>query len=214
MLRPVSPAITFEIGDETDRLYVLKYGWAIVRGITGEGRRPILRVYLPGEVIGLAEVARTRADHELIMRTDGCVCPFPRSAVADMFEKTPRLAALLMSLNSIEQLELREKLTAMGSMSALDRLMLFLVALRDQLSVANVDFGNRFHLPLTQREVGDVLGLTSIYVNKLFRQLTREGMIEVDGRYIRLLEREKMAERVKYSNWRSQIDTSWYPSAA
>lgn len=202
------------IGDNVEHLHVLKFGWAVVRGREIRGRSSVLRIYLPGEVIGLAELGRTVAIHSLEMQTDGMICPFPRSAVAKMFERAPRLSALLMSISSLDQLALREQVVGLARMTAEDRLIQFLVTLRDRLSVANAGTNNRFHLPLSQAELGDVLGLTSIYVNRLLRDLRRSGKIEVEGDHIKLLDREGLEEQVDYSRVLSQIDTSWFPETS
>lgn len=202
------------IGDQVDELHVLKFGWAVVRSPQVRGRSQILRVYLPGEVIGLAEMGRTHAMHELQLHTDGAICPFPKSAIARMFEESPRLAALLTSIASMDQLTLRERVVSLSRRTAEDQLIEFLVMLRDRLSVANVGMGNRFNLPFTQAEIGDILGLTSVYVNKLFKKLREEGRIEVERRTIRLLDREGMEQQVGFTSIYDDIDTSWYPQAA
>lgn len=203
-----------KIGDPVDELLVLKFGWAVVRSPKVRGRSQILRIYLPGEVVGLAEVGRTHAIHELQLHTDGAVCPFPRSAMARMFAEAPRLAALLTSISSMDQLTLRERVVSLSRRTAEDQLIEFLVTLRDRLSVANVGVGNRFNLPFTQAEIGDILGLTSVYVNKLFKKLREEGRIEIERRTIRLLDREGMEKQVGYVSIYDDIDTSWYPHAA
>ena len=202
------------IGEQVDELHVLKFGWAVVRSPKVRGRSQILRVYLPGEVIGLAEMGRTHAIHDLSLHTDGAICPFPRSAVARMYHEAPRLAALLSSISSIDQLSLRERVVSLSRRTAEDQLIEFLVTLRDRLSVANVGMSNRFNLPFTQAEIGDILGLTSVYVNKLFKKLREDKRVEIDRRSIRLLDREGMEKQVGFTSIYDDIDTSWYPHAA
>ncbi|RVT87153.1 Crp/Fnr family transcriptional regulator [Rhodobacteraceae bacterium CCMM004] len=203
-----------EIGDPVQNLYVLKYGWAVVRSAEVRGRSQILRIYLPGEVIGLAEVGRGEALHRLVMQTDGTVCPFPRTAIAEMFKEAPRLSALLTSISSLDQLSLRQRVVALSRMTAEHRMIEFLITLRDRLDIARVGNNNRFQLPFSQSEIGDFLGLTPVYVNKLMRKLREEGRIEVDRPYVRILDREGMERQVGYSRIFDSIDTSWFPPAA
>lgn len=201
------------IGSAQENLYVLKYGWAIVRSREERGRRAILRIYLPGEVIGLAELGLGTAIHTLEMRTDGAICPFPREAISEMYEAAPRLAALMTAISSLDQQELRERLFAFGRLRAEERLIQFFVALRDRLAITRIGANNRFHLPLTQSEIADYLGLTPVYVNKLLQKFAREGVIQTCDRHIRLLQREMLEERVGHQSLYASIDTSWFPRA-
>ena len=201
-------------GERSNGVYVLKYGWAIVRSQSVRGRSSILRIYLPGEVIGLGELGPKRAPHSIMMQTDGTICPFPREGLARMYAELPRLAALLSALSSQDQIALRDQCSALGLMTAEDRLIHFLLQLRARLSVANVGMGNRFHLPFSQAEISEAVGMTPVYVNKLLRKMLQQGRIEVDRPYIRLLDREAMESQVGFHDRFDTIDQSWFPEAA
>ena len=199
------------IGESVDMLHVLKFGWAVVRAEEVRGRAPILRTYIPGEVIGLAEIGTNSAMHALVMQTDGRVCPFPRTAVAEMYDRAPRVAALLMAIGSMDQLALRQEAMALGRMTAEERMIQYLLQFRERLSVANVGLGNRFHLPFNQAEIGDALGLTSVYVNRVIRKLTEDGRLKFERPYVRLLDRDWMENEISYQSPYARLDTSWFP---
>ncbi|MEJ6395974.1 Crp/Fnr family transcriptional regulator [Gymnodinialimonas sp. 2305UL16-5] len=201
------------IGDPTDGIMVLKTGWAVVKADTSDGRSQILRVYLPGEVMGLAEIGSSHANHRIVMQTDGVICPFPRKGLAPLITDYPRLAALLMSVGSLDQIALRHHASCLGSMDAAGKLKFFLLQLRSRLVVANVGLGNRFQVPFSQVEIGQAVGLTSIYVNKLLRCFVMAGEIEIDRPYMRLLARDKWERDVEFVDAFVDMDTSWFPSA-
>lgn len=200
------------VGDKTDSIAVLKSGWAVVKAETSDGRSQILRIYLPGEVMGMAELGAQHAHHRIVMQTDGTVCPFPRPGLAPLITKFPRLAALLISIGSLDQIALRHHAAALGSMDAADRLKFFLLQLRSRLEVANVGLGNRIQVPFSQVELGQAVGLTSIYVNKLLRKFRDEGDIEIERPYYRLLARERWETETEFVNPFEEMDTSWFPS--
>lgn len=202
----------FNVGDQTDGIVVLKSGWAVVRADAPDGNSQILRIYLPGEVMGLAEIASLRADHRIVMQTDGVVCPFPRSGLTALLTDYPRLTALLMAVGSLDQIALRYHAAALSAMDATGRLKFFLLQLRSRLEVANVGLGNRFPVPLSQSEIGQAIGLTSIYVNKLLRRFVQAGEIEIDRPHIRLLEWERWEKEIDFVNPFKVMDTSWFPS--
>jgi CRP-like cAMP-binding protein len=95
------------LGDQTDGIMVLKSGWAVVVADSAEGRSQILRIYLPAEIVGLAEIGLKHASHRIVMQTDGVVCPFPRKGLASLITDYPRLAALLIAVGNLDQIALR-----------------------------------------------------------------------------------------------------------
>lgn len=205
--------IVVDIGDPADRIFVIKYGWCVVRSPEVRGRSQILRVHLPGEIIGLAELGHRRARYRTQLHTDGALCPFSRGAVAEMCRRAPRLAALITALSAVDQMALRDRIVSLSRRSAEDQLIEFLLSIRDRMTSADVKIGNRFELPFTQAEIGDILGLTSVYVNKLFRKLRDSRRIEVERRTIRLIDREALERQVEFRSLYDDFDTSWFPDA-
>ena len=201
------------VGDVTEGIMVLKAGWAVVKADSSDGRSQILRVYLPGEVMGLAEIGTSHASHRVVMQTDGVICPFPRAGLAPLFAEFPRLGALLTALGSLDQIALRHHASSLGSMDAQGKLKFWLLQLRSRLEVANIGLGNRLQVPFSQVEIGQAVGLTSIYVNKLLRSFVENGEIEIDRPYVRLLKREQWEKDCEFVNAFLSMDTSWFPPA-
>ncbi|MFL4468596.1 Crp/Fnr family transcriptional regulator [Tateyamaria armeniaca] len=199
------------VGDRTEGIMVLKTGWAVVKADSSDGRSQILRVYLPGEVMGLAEIGSSYANHRIMMQTDGVICPFPRERLAPLYSEYPRLGALLTAVGSLDQIALRYHASSLGSMDASGKLKFWLLQLRSRLEVANVGLGNRFQVPFSQVEIGQAVGLTSIYVNKLLRRFVESGDIEIDRPYVRLLKREDWEKDCEFVNPFVDMDTSWFP---
>ena len=199
------------LGDLTKGIIVLKTGWAVVKADGSDGRSQILRIYLPGEIIGLAEIGSTHASHRIVMQTDGAICPFPRKGLTPLLTDYPRLAALLIAVGSLDQIALRHHAACLGSMDATRKLKFFLLQLRARLEVANVGLGNRFRVPLSQVEIGQAVGLTSIYVNKLLRAFIAAGEIQVERPYFRLLDRDNWEKDTEFVDAFVDMDTSWFP---
>ena len=201
------------VGDQTEGITILKTGWAVVKSDSSDGRSQILRSYLPGEVMGLAEIGSSHANHRVVMQTDGIICPFPRRGLAPLFSDYPRLGALLTAIGSLDQIALRHHASSLASMDATRKLKFWLLQLRSRLEVANVGLGNRFQVPFSQVEIGQAVGLTSIYINKLLRRFVDNGEIEIERPYVRLLARAQWEKECEYVNPFVDMDTSWFPPA-
>ena len=87
--------------------------------------------------------------------------------------------------------------------------MHLLLDLRARLAVEGVGDGNRFPMPLNQQEVGEATGMTGIYVNRLLGKLGREGRLEIQRPYVRLLDRPWLESRIEYLDLAAEIDPSW-----
>jgi len=210
--RPVKKGEALPIAEAPGQVGVLDAGWAVAVTETARGER-ITHVFLPGDIVGLAEIGGTFRGQTLRMQTDGTVCPFPRSEIGRAISDLPRLAALLLTISGIDQMTLRDRLAFASALSAEDRLILFLLDLRARLALPNVGSGNRFRLPLTQVEIGRVIGASDITVNKSMQTLVRRHWLEHDRPYHRLLNREAMEDQVGYVDRYARIDTSWFPPA-
>ncbi len=200
-----------EKGAAVDELMVIRDGWAVAADHPFKERGQILRIFLPGELIGLPGLGVRRALNHARMVTDGVVCPFPVSLMTEVFGDAPRLAALFMALAGLEQISLRDRLAVMGAGDARQRMAHFLLDIHERLLIANPTLGKRFRLPLRQVDIAEVLGLTKVYVNRLLRSFSDEGLIEIERPYIRILQPGVMRSMSDYENRFEQVDTGWFP---
>ena len=68
-------------------------------------------------------------------------------------------------------------------------------------------------LPLTQEDIGDATGLTSVHVNRMLRRLAVEGMIERSGNPLKVLAEERLCAVAAFAD-RTGLDTAWLPKPA
>ncbi|WP_375172871.1 Crp/Fnr family transcriptional regulator [Pseudooceanicola sp.] len=211
--RPVQRGeILVHEGAPVDELYVVKDGWAIATAGPLKERSQTLRIFLPGDVIGLPGLGVRVAPHQARMVTDGVLCPFPKSHMTEVFREAPRLAALFMAIAGLDQVTVRDRLAMMGAGDARQRMAHFLLDIHERLLIANPTLGKRFRLPLRQVDIAEVLGLTKVYVNRLLRAFSDEGLIEIERPYIRILRRDAMIDMSDYVNRYAQLDIGWFPT--
>ncbi|WP_407493448.1 Crp/Fnr family transcriptional regulator [Pseudooceanicola sp. MF1-13] len=196
-----------------DELFVVKEGWAVERSRARNGRQQSLRIILPGEVVGLSNLGVRLAGNDVVMATEGVVCPFPKDHMTAVYHKAPRLSALFTAITGLDSVTMGDRLALMGSGTARERMAHFLVDLHERLLVVNPDIGRRFRLPLRQVDIGEVLGLTKVYVNRMLKAFTDEHLIEIQRPYVRLLQPDVLKEIAGYTNRHDLIDHSWFPNA-
>ncbi len=198
-------------GDLSKQLHVVKSGWLYHYTILPDGRRHIVRIHHPGDVLGLADIAYRHATNSLRSATNACICPFPKSALDSVFSQAPRLTALLFTLAVRDQVVLIDYLRATGRMSGRERVAFFLLDVLSRLRVTDHTIGDTFQLPLNQTDIGDTIGLTSVYVSKTMSQLHQSGFIDYQREKIRIRNESALAKLSDFKDRYANMDTSWFP---
>ena len=54
--------------------------------------------------------------------------------------------------------------------------------------------GTSFDFPLTQEELGDTLGVSTVHVNRMLQQLREDGLITLKGKTLTILDLERLKE--------------------
>lgn len=204
-----------EVYSETDELkylYVVKRGWFYSYTDMPDGRRQIIRVLHPGDIVGFPDIAFEYATSNIRAAEDGCLCPFPKQKLDAIFEKSPRLTALLFLMANRELACVIDTLRAMGRMDARERLAYFFLDLTARLRITNKDMTDTIRMPMNQHEIGDALGLTHTYVSKTIREMENAGLISRKGATLTLAQETRLEDMVDFSDRYARLDTSWFPS--
>lgn len=168
-------------GQKCSTLFLLEDGLGIRYKILADGRRQILNVLLPGEFAGVPGSFFETALYSIKTLTDAVVSPIPLSRVLGLFETHPRLAAKLFWSFACEAAIYAEHVIAIGRRSALERVAHFLLELLSRLQAVGLADARCYKLPMTQEMIGDMLGLSIPYLNRVLQQLRAEGLVAFDG---------------------------------
>lgn len=180
-------------GRKYAELFVLLEGMAIRYRVSPDGRRQVLNIVLPGDLIGFPACFFQSALFSVSALTDTYLSSVPLSRLLVLFERHPRLAALLLWQFSCEAAMYAEHLTHIGRRSALERVAHFLLELLTRLQAVGLAEERSYSMPLTQELMGDLLGLSVTHVNRSLRQLRGDGLVSIDGRSVVIEDFEGLA---------------------
>ncbi|SEM98665.1 cAMP-binding domain of CRP or a regulatory subunit of cAMP-dependent protein kinases [Loktanella fryxellensis] len=192
-----------------DRIAILRSGWAVARVRSAGDQTTITQIYMAGDIIGLSDLGFKAPQHETTMQTDGVVNLLSRSALCDLGLSQPRLFAMLLSLSSLDATAMNDRLHAITRFSAEDRLMHFLLSIKAKTEQTMDHASDRFPLPFSQKEIGDALGLTDIYVNRLLRGLQKSGQLTLSRPYVRITDRAAWEQRLNFQDRFGCLDVNW-----
>jgi len=99
---------------------------------------------------------------------------------------------------AVEQACLFRHVARLGWLDAYERLADLLLEFGERLSSAGLAVGGSFPMPLTQEMLADALGLTSAHVNRTLQLMRREGVLDLRGSMVTLLDADRLRSRVDY----------------
>jgi len=146
-----------------------------------DGQRQIQEVHVAGDFTDLHGFLLKRLEHNVGTLTRSRIAFFPHDAIRRITEEEPHLARLLWFSTLLDAAIQREKIVSVGRRPALARLAHLLCELKVRLEVAGLAENGTFALPLTQLDLGDASGLTSVHVNRMLKQLRDDRLVTFRG---------------------------------
>ncbi len=171
-------------GDVAAGVHLILEGVAFRYKIIDDGQRQIIGLLLPGDFCDLQSIVLGPSDHYIAALTPCIVADIPQEQVDSLVFRDSRLARALWWATLVDESILREWLASMGQRPADKRIAhLFCeLLLRQQLVGAA---GERdCPLPLTQPMLADILGITTIHVSRILRDLRLAGLIQLKDRQL------------------------------
>lgn len=180
-------------GRKYDSLFVLADGFALRYRIMPDGRRHVLNISIPGDTIGYPACFFDTALYSVSALSKAVLYTISFEDIAAMFHDHPQLALSLFWSMAREHAVLGEHLADVGWRNAQERLAHFLLEMVTRLAAIGMSDGTTFDLPLTQVKLADVLSLSIPHVNRMLRRLREDGLIELAGPRIRIVDRAALA---------------------
>lgn len=171
-------------GDVPEQCSLLLSGFAYRYKITGAGARQIISLHIAGEFVDLQNSLLGLADHSAQTLSEAAVAFVSRTALRDLALANANIARALWLDTLIDASIVREWVVNVGRRDSRARVAHLLCELSLRLDAAGLASGHRYELPMTQEQLADAVGLTSVHVNRVLKQLGAEGLIRRDRRSI------------------------------
>lgn len=185
-------------GRKYDALLILIDGIAIRSRVLHDGRRQILNIAIPGDVIGFPACFFETALYSVTALSDTQVASVPFARLLGLFDEHPRVAATIFWSFACEAAIYAEHLIDLGRRSSIERVGHFLLELLMRLQAIGLADESSFRLPLTQELIADVLGLSLQHINRTLRQLREEGFVAIDGQTVQIRNIEGLAALAEF----------------
>ncbi len=181
-------------GDRPEYISLLLSGFAHRYKLTGDGGRQIISIHVPSEFVDLQNGLLGVADHSVQTLTDAEIAYIPRPAVEELIARDPAIGRALWIDTLIDASIFREWVVNVGRRDSRARVAHLLCEFSLRLEAAGLAANHHYELPMTQEQLADAVGLTSVHVNRVLKRLGEEGLIHRDRRRIVIQDWKRMRD--------------------
>lgn len=142
------------------------------------GERQITAVHVPGDFVDLHSMMLKVMDHSVVALGPCKVAFVPHESIRQVTEESPHLARMFWLSTTVDGAIQRTWITCLGRRSAEQHLAHLICELYVRLEVAGIASDMTFAFPVTQAQLGDVLGLSVVHVNRKLQELRAAGLVE------------------------------------
>lgn len=170
------------LSDRPSYVYVIESGWAARHSVRKDGSRRITGFMLPGDFCGIHAVTGEAMEHAIFALTKCEVTRVQANIIEEAIAVSPAIGKALWRAKLTDEAILRRwLLNSHDAETDLAHLICELHARADAIGAAD---DNRFLMPVTQEQLGDALGLTSVHVNRMMKKLRLSGLVQFEGHEI------------------------------
>jgi CRP/FNR family transcriptional regulator len=180
----------FSEGDESNGFYVVVTGQVKIFKLSPDGKEQILHILGPGEPFGQVAVFSGRsfpANAQAIAKSR--LLFFPKIDFVDLISKNPSLALKMLALLSMRLRQFTIQIENLSLKEVPGRLASYLIYLAEEQGNEN-----DVVLPISKGQLASLLGTIPETLSRIFAKMSAQGLIEVSGRNILLMDQLGLKE--------------------
>ena len=143
---------------------------------------------IPGDFCDLHVTLLREMDHGIVALTPCSVARIDQAQIAALTRENSRIVRAMWWSTLVDQAILREWVLNVGRRKALERVGHLLCEMHFRMRRVGLVEHGRLALPLTQEDLADATGLTAVHMNRTLQRLRGEGLIEIGGGTLTLLD--------------------------
>jgi CRP-like cAMP-binding protein len=187
-------------GDRPAECCLISQGFCVRSKTTSNGRRQILSIHIAGEIPDLQSLHLHVLDHDLVTLTECTLAFISHVSLREITRRRPNLAEIFWRDTLVDAAMFRDWIVNVGQRPALSRLAHIIVELRERMKVIGQVQGARFQMPLTQEQIGEAMGVTSVHANRIVKQLRDDNVLEFHRGSVRVFDEQKLLELADFDD--------------
>lgn len=174
----------FRSGDVLTKSYLVLSGWIGRVYTSTDGESRTINIYLPGDLIVVHHGFKQTATIDAIALTPAEIALIAPEDLASLPLRFPKIGDAI-GWQAIRAMNIVSMQVASASLrSSSKRIMHQLLELWSRLIPIGLATDDGFHLPLSQRALGQLCGLSVVSVNRALSSLKRQGLLLIERRRV------------------------------
>ena len=182
------------LGDSPSQCCLILDGFTCVYKLTSEGKRQIIALHVPGDIPDLQSLHLRIMDNSIASISPCTVGFIQHRDLRQICEQHPRLTAACWRETLVDASIFREWLLNMGRREAYNRMAHLFCEILIRLEAVGLAQNGTFGLPITQAELADVMGTSSVHANRVLQALRGNGLVKTEGSQLTIPDWEKLKE--------------------
>lgn len=185
-------------GESAAAINLFETGWGCRYKTLEDGRRQIVALLLPGDFIDLNVFMVPRMDHSVGTITGATIVEISQNGYDELMGGNARLRQALQWDQLVSAAIQREWALNLGQRSAYERLAHLLCETFFRLRAAGLADGNRCDFPLTQTDLGEATGLSTVHVNRTLQELRARELIVLRDRTLYIPDLDALQDAAQF----------------
>jgi CRP-like cAMP-binding protein len=188
--------ILVQMEEAHEFVYVVESGW-LSRSRTLPDGRGRSSSFLPSEVCGIKTIFMTHQPDAIEALTPASMRRIHYQKACDLAAKDFAVAMHLAWQLAQDERHLHNWNVRLGRANGEERLAALLLELRNRLAALGItNAGTRYGLPLTQQQIADHIGLTTVHVGRLLRRFRELEMVDIRSNEVVFLDNVRLLEEI------------------
>ena len=196
---PAGTAV-YRQGDQVRALFVSQGGVLKTETLGVDGQAQVIGFHFPGELIGVEAFDSGRFRASALALEPASVCEIPIAALERVASQDPSFQRQLMRAAGSCLAHQQDHIELLSLRQADERIALFLVGMLERTEAATRAEQTLIHLPMNRSDIASYLCLNNETVSRSFSRLRDDGVLGVNGRHVRVLDRGRLARIAKVSD--------------
>lgn len=185
---------------ELAHLFVLESGFAFKFEILPNGQRHIADFFGPGAICNWSRLSDFEEQDDILFKARSCAILLDPAKLDELFKKRPGIASVFKRHELARAMRTTQRTRALIARNANEKLIFVLLDLFDELAI-ECAADEWITLPLTQQELADLLGVTSVHISRTFAKLEETGILARDRKSVRLRNPEDLRRHLSYKTY-------------
>ncbi len=175
-------------GEQVQHIHLVLKGIAARSKTLADGSRKIMALLVPGDLCDLEVFVLARMDHDLRALTETTCVVIPATVIESLLSEFSTLTRALWWSTMTDSAVLREWIVNHGSRDALQRVAHVICEILIRYRLVGLAPADCFPFPMTQDELAEATGLSTVHINRTLQHLRIEGLIELKQHRLTVLD--------------------------